>query len=153
MQETLDWFLIRNILWRRDRLPTPVFLGFPDGSAGEESTCNAGDIVTIPGLGRSTGEGIGYPLQYSWASLMAQLGMNLPATWEWSEEVAQSCPTLCDPIDYTVRGVLQARILEWIAFPFSRGSSQPKDRTQVSCIEGRFFTSWATREAPEYWSG
>ena len=56
---------------------------------------------------------------------------------------AQSCPTLCDPIDYTVYGILQARILEWVAFPFSRGSSPPRDRTQVSCIAGRFFTSWA----------
>ena len=54
---------------------------------------------------------------------------------------AQSCPTLCDPIDYTVYGILQARILEWVAFPFSRGSSPPRDRTQVSCIAGRFFTS------------
>ena len=68
-------------------------------------------------------------------------------------KVAQSCPTLCDPIDYTVHGILQARILEWVAFPFSRGSSQPRDRTQVSSVAGRFFTSWATREAQEYWSG
>ena len=61
-------------------------------------------------------------------------------------KVSQACPTLCDPIDYTVHGILQANILEWIAFPFSRGSSQPRDRTQVSHIAGRFFTSWATRE-------
>ena len=47
----------------------------------------------------------------------------------------------------------QARILEWVASPFSRGSSQPRDRIQVSHIAGRFFTSWATREAQEYWSG
>ena len=60
-------------------------------------------------------------------------------------QVAQSCLTLCDPMDYTVRGILQARILEWVAFPFSRVSSQPRDRTQVSCIAGRFFTSWATK--------
>ena len=58
--------------------------------------------------------------------------------------VAQSCPTLCDPIDYTVHGILQARILEWVAVPFSRGSSQPRDWTQVACIAGRFFTSWTT---------
>ena len=45
-------------------------------------------------------------------------------------KIAQSCPTLCDPMDYTVHGIFQARILEWIAFPFSRGSSQPRDRTQ-----------------------
>ena len=70
--------------WRRDRLPTPVFSGFPCGSAGKESTCNAGDLNLIPGLGRSTGEGKGYPLQYSQASLVAQLVRNLPAmreTW------------------------------------------------------------------------
>ena len=53
----------------------------------------------------------------------------------------------------TVHGILQARILEWVAFPFSRGSFQPKDQIQVSYIAGRFFTSWATREAQEYWSG
>ena len=72
----------------------------------------------------------------------------------WSEvKVAQSCPTLCDPIDYVVHVILQARILEWVAFPFSRASSQPRDQTQVSHIAGGFFTSWATREAQEYWSG
>jgi len=60
---------------------------------------------------------------------------------------------LCDPMDYTVHGILQAIILEWIAFPFSKGSSQPRDRTQISHIAGSFFTSWATREAQEYWSG
>ena len=51
-------------------------------------------------------------------------------------------------MDYTVHGILQARILEWVAFPFSRGSSQPRDRTQVSRIAGGFFTNWAIREAP-----
>ena len=51
--------------WRRDRLPTPVFLGFPGSSAGKESTCNVGDLGSIPGLQRSPGEGKGYPLQYS----------------------------------------------------------------------------------------
>ena len=55
--------------------------------------------------------------------------------------VSQSCPTLCDPVDYTVHGILQARILEWVAFPFSRGSPQPREGTQVSCIAGGFFTS------------
>ena len=56
---------VRKIPWRRDRLPTLVFLGFPGGSAGKESTCNAGDLGLIPGLGRSPGEGKGYLLQYS----------------------------------------------------------------------------------------
>ena len=119
----------------------------------------------IPVLGRSPGEGIGYPLQYSWASLVAQLVKNPPAMretwiqslgWEdpleegiathssilawrirmdrrawWlqssSSSVTQSFLTLCDPMDYSVHGILQARILEWVAFPFSRGSSQPRD--------------------------
>ena len=69
----------------------------------------------------------------------------------------QSCPTLCDPMDCSasgssVHGILQAKILEWFAILFSRGSSWPKDRTfQVSCIAGRFFTIWATRES--YLSG
>ena len=67
---------------------------------------------------------------------------------KWSEvKVTQSCLTLCNPMDYTVHGILQARILEWVAVPFSRGSSQPRDWTQVFCIAGGFFTSWATREA------
>ena len=56
--------------------------GFPDSSVDKESTCNAGAPGSIPGLGRSTGEGIGYPLQYSWASLVAQLVKNPPAMWE-----------------------------------------------------------------------
>ena len=51
-------------------------------------------------------------------------------------KVILSCPTLCDPIDYTVHGILQARILDWVAFPFSRGSSQPRGQTQVSRIAG-----------------
>ena len=61
--------------------------------------------------------------------------------WKMKVKVTQSCPTLCDPVDYTVHGILQARILEWVAFPFSRGSAQPRDQTQVSRIAGRVFTS------------
>ena len=73
-----DLGLILKISWRRERLPTPVF---PDNSVGKESACNAGDPGLIPGSGRSPGEGIGYPLQYSWASLVAQLVKNPPAMW------------------------------------------------------------------------
>ena len=64
----------------------------------------------------------------------------------------QLCLTLCDPMNYTVQGTVPAGILEWVAFLFSRGSSQLRDQTQASRIAGRFFTSWATREAQEYWS-
>ena len=64
----------------------------------------------------------------------------------------QSCPTLCDPMDcslpgFSVHGILQARILQWVAIPFSRGSSWPRDWIWISCTAGRFFTIWATREA------
>ena len=54
---------------------------------------------------------------------------------------AQSCLTLCHPTDYTVHGILEVRILEWVAVPFSKGFSQPRDRTQVSRLAGRLFTS------------
>ena len=68
--------------------------------------------------------------------------------------VSQSCPTLCNPMDCSppgssVHDILQSRILEWVTIPVSRRSSQPRDRTWVSCIAGRFFTTWATREAPQ----
>ena len=67
--------------------------------------------------------------------------------WKVKVKVGQLCPTLCNPMNCTVHGILQARILEWVAYPFSRGSSQPRDWTQVSHVAGRFFTSWAAREA------
>ena len=69
----------------------------------------------------------------------------------WSE-VAQSCPTLCKPMNCSlpgssVHGIFQARVLDWVAISFSRGSSQPRDQTRVSYTAGRRFTVWATREA------
>ena len=68
-------------------------MGFPHSSVGKESTCNAGDPSSIPGLGRSIGEGIGYPLQYSWASLVAQLVKNLPAIREtWVRSLGWGAP-------------------------------------------------------------
>ena len=80
------------------------------------------------------------------------------SSWVSLKIVAQSCPTLCDPMDgsppgSSVHGILQAKILEWVAIPFSRGSSQPRDRTWVSCITVRFFTLWDTREAPSLKTG
>ena len=95
------------------------------------------------------------------------MNQNFPATLQvftWSSEkhavlcypdsgevkVTQSCPILCNPMDYTVHGILQARILEWVAFPFFKVSSQPRDQIQVSCIADGVFTSWATREAHPY---
>ena len=80
-----------------------------------------------------------------------------PGKWK-KVLVSQSCPTLCDPMDCkmpgsSVHGIHQARILEWVAIPFSRGSSPPRYQTQVSRIAGRFFTIWATRGAPAGRSG
>ena len=87
-----------------------VLKDFPGGSAGKESICNVGDLGSIPGLGRSPGEGKGCLLHYS------------------DLENSMDC-------------ILWARILEWVAFPFSRGSFQLKDQTQVSHIADGFFTS------------
>ena len=75
-----------------------------------------------------------------------------------SEVKSESCSVVSAsdsswPQDYTVHRILQARILEWVAFPFSRGSSQPRDHTHVFHIVGGFFTSWTIMEAQEYWSG
>ena len=91
-------------------------------------------------------ESMVYGIYQIWKNLNYLLGCS-PAPlflWKMKVKVTQLCPTLCDPVDYTVHGILQTRILGWVAFLFSRGSSQPRDRTQVSCITGRFFTSWAT---------
>ena len=62
-------------------------------------------------------------------------------TQKMKVKIAQSCPTLCDPMGYTGHGILQARILQWVAFPLARASSQPRDLTQVSHVAGGFFTS------------
>ena len=65
-------------------------------------------------------------------------------------KAAQLCPNFFDPLDYTVHGILQATILECAVIPFSRGSSQPRDGTQVSHIAGGFFTSWATGKLMQF---
>ena len=97
------------------------------------------------GLSPPIGRWVLYPLSHQGSP---KTSWYLSIFLHWSEvKVAQLCPTLCDPIDYTVHGILKARILEWVAFPFSRRSSQPQDRTQVSRIAGGFFTSWTSREA------
>ena len=81
---------------RHQRVP---FLGFPDSSVGKESACNAGDPGSIPGSGRSAGEGIGYPLQYSWAFLVAQLVKNLPAMQESSNQPWVQSLSWEDPLE------------------------------------------------------
>ena len=84
---------------------------------------------------------------------MQEYGQNLFLNFLYKSESCSVGLTLCNPEDYTIHGIPQARVLEWVAFPFSRGPSEPGDWTQVSRIADGFFTSWATREAQEYWSG
>ena len=86
-------FSDKPIKWKSIYVWTIKWKGFPDISFGKEPTCNAGDPSSIPGSGRSTGEGIGYPLQYSWASLVAKLVKNLPAMWEtWVQSLGWEDP-------------------------------------------------------------
>ena len=90
-------------------------------------------------------------LQEETAEILLSLCLLLVHKEEVISEVSRSCPTLCDPVDYSLPGssvqeIFQVRVLEWVAISFSRESSWPRDRTQVSCIVGRHFTIWATRE-------
>ena len=186
MQKTLVWFLGQDDSLERDGLPTPVFLGFPDGLDGKEFACNAGDLHSIPALGKSPGRGHGNPLQYSclenphgqrepagyspWGCKQSDMterlsteqhicihtticiyNFNMYGKVKLKMLVSQSSLTLFDPMDCSppgsyILGIPQARILERVAIPFSRRSSQPRDWTWASCIAGRFFTIWATRE-------
>ena len=113
--------------------------------------------ICLPSVTRLSGKDLGTIIHSSrFSNNIVSLSCESP--WRYSlgflkVKVAQSCPTLCDHMDHTVHGILQARILEWVAFLFSRASSQPTDWTEVSHIAGGVFTSWATREAQEYWSG
>ena len=80
-------------------------------------------------------------IHFSWCSNIT--------IWKWSEvKVVQLCPTLCNPMDCTIHGILQARILEWVAFTFFRGSSQPRDWSQVSHIAGRFLYQLSHKTSP-----
>ena len=88
-----------------------------------------------------------FPTQGSNLGLLHYRQILYQLNHHWSPvkvKVTQSCLTLCNPMDCIVHGFLQARILEWVVFPFSRGSSQPRDQTGVSCIAGGFFTNWAS---------
>ena len=131
----------------------------PSGSLHEEGTplsCRTqhySPALREPSLSARLGHG---PLQNHCASPPRNSSKSARVFLWWlhvSKLLSHACPTLWDPMVYTVREILPARILEWIAVPFTRGSSQPRDRTQISHIVGRFFTSWATREAQEYWNG
>ena len=132
-----------KICWRRDRLPTPVFLGFPHSSAVKESTRKAGDLGSIPGLGRSPGEGKGYPLQYSClensmdcivhgvaeSDMTEQLSLSQSAhsLWPLGLQLARFLCPWNFPNKYN--GVFQARIIS-----SARISSQPRDLICIYCI-------------------
>ena len=155
---------------------------FPCHSMIKNQPANAGDRGSISWLGGSPGGGNGNSLQYSClGNSMGREAWQVIA-WKWKP---LSRVGLCNPMDYRVHGILQARVLEWVAIPFSRGifpsqgsnpgllhckqilyhlshkgspsilewvtfcwgSSQPRNQTRVSCITGKFFTNWATREA------
>ena len=98
-------------------------MGFPGGSDAKESTCNTGNLGSIPELGKSLGGGHGYPIQYS--CLENPHGQRSLAGYSpAAAKSLQSCPTLCDPIDGSpsgslIPGILQARVLEWGAIAFS----------------------------------
>ena len=106
-------------------------------------------------------KGLGVTKKSGWKTQRAAIRMNTDsskansshesffwARWKWKS--LSQVQLFVTPMDYTVHRILQARILERVPIPFSRGSSQPRDQTQVSHIAGRFFTSWATRKA--HWS-
>ena len=146
--------------WRRKWQPTPVFLPGESHGRGASWAAIYGVAQSRTWLSDST--------ELNWTSMGSSLPMNWAhvsyigrwilchwATWEaliypLKVEV-KSCPTLRDPMDCSLpgssaHGIFQARVLEWLAISFSRGSSQPMDQTQVSHIVGRCFTVWATRE-------
>ena len=99
---------------------------------GPLSSCGVSRLLTV--------------VAYCIAWTLGPEGLVAPPHVESSRKVkvTQWCLTLCEPMDYIVHGILQARILEWVVFPFFTGFSQPRDRTQISHTAGGFFTSWAT---------
>ena len=151
---------------RRDRLPTPVFLGFPGGSAGKEPACDAGDPGSVPGSGRSAGGGIGCPLQCSWASLVAQLVKNPPAMQEtWVGKIPWRRERLPTPVFwpgefhglYSPWGQKELNLTEVLSPTpvFFPGESQ-RQRSLVGCRllgSHRFGHDWSDRLSSSSSSG
>ena len=116
-------------------------MGFPDSSDGQESACNAGDPSSIPGSKRSPGEGKGYPLQYSWASLFTETVKNLPAMWEtwvWASLIAQLVKNLPEMQETPVRSL--GRKILWrrnrLPTPVFLGFPVDPDGKESACNEG-----------------
>ena len=145
---------VRKISWRKEWLPTPVFLSGEfrrQRSLVGYSPWSHKESDMTEWLER-------YSILFTDTSLHV-IRIHVFNTWKAADKysvqfssVAHLCPTLCDPMvcsppGFSVHGICQTRILEWVAIPFSRGSSQPRDQARVSWITDRFFTIWATREA------
>ena len=120
IKESLVQFLGQEVPWRRDRLTTRVFLGFPGGSDHKESICNAGNLGSIPGLGSVPGGWHGNPLQYSWASLVVQLVKNPPAmqeTWVqslgWEDPLEKGKATHSSILAWRIHGLFHGVAKSW----------------------------------------
>ena len=129
--------------WKRKWQPTPVFL--PGESHGQRSLAG----YRVHRVAKSQTRWATHPFTF----------INKSVTWEVMEDknlkskFGRFCDSMdCSPPGSSVHGILQARIVEWVAVPFSRGSFQARDWTQAFCSTGTFFTNWATREAQEYWT-
>ena len=146
-----------NSLWSRELYHTRLLC--PWNSPGQNTVVDSCSL--LQGIFPTQGPNPGFPhcrwilyhLSYQWSPIYMCVCVCVCVTWKKVKLLlAQSCLTLWDPMNCSspgssVHGISQARILEWIAIPFSRRSYQPRDQSRVSCIAGRFFTIWATREA------
>ena len=117
------------------------------GLKNQIQTCNWKLLVNVKHLASSL-------YLISWTCILYPYSEYKHPQSESESEVAQSCLTLCHPVDCSlpgssIHGIFQARVLEWVAISFSRGSSWPRNWIQVSPIVGRRFTVWATREVPQ----
>ena len=128
-----------------------AWVGFPHSSAGKESSCRAGDPGSVPGSGRSTGEGIAYPLQHSWASLVAQLVKNPPAMWEiwvrslgWEDPLEKGKATnssiLAWRIPWTIHGSQRVGH-NWVTFTFTFHHTQHKLQSLKPMLIMRYMAS------------
>ena len=141
------------INWKKPILKGYILCNSNNTNSGKGKTMETVKILVIRGWVVESNKEVkhsGYLGRWKWSVWCHNNGRMLLCVCVL---IVQSCLTLCNPMHcsppgFSVHDILQARILEWVAISFSRGSSQPRDWTQVSCIGGGFFTMWATREAP-----
>ena len=158
MQETPVWFLGLEDSLEKGLATHSRILGLqysdPGGSDGKESTCNAGDLGSIPGLGRSPEGGPGNPLQYSCLeNHRGQKSLAGYSPWGCKESnMTERLSTAqdCSMPDSSVHGISQTKILQWVAISYCRGYAQPRNGTlslESPALTGRSFTTITTREA------